>query len=481
MLISVSLFLLSFPATVQPQSPAVLERAFPLLTFSSPVDFQSAQDGSNRIFVVEQAGIIRVFLNSDATSSARVFLDISGLVSSGGETGLLGLAFHPMYELNGYFFVHYTRSTDSLRSIIARFTVTSNPDSASASSQLILLQVTQPYSNHNGGQLSFGPDGFLYIALGDGGSGGDPQNNAQNRSVLLGKILRIDVDAPQGGKNYGIPPTNPFKDNQSGFCEEIFAYGLRNPWRFSFDSPTGILWSGDVGQGAREEIDQIESGKNYGWRIMEGNICYNPPSGCDTTGLTLPVWDYGRSQGGSITGGYVYRGQAIANLYGRYVYGDFVSGRIWSLEYSGPGTAATMLLDSLGAYQLSTFGADEHGELYACSIAGTIHRFVPRQTTLARGEEAPQGSFHLFQNFPNPFNASTVIEYELPFAGNVQLEVFDPMGRSLMKPGAAWQDAGIHSMRWNAQGLASGLVFCRLTLSGREGIFAKTIPMLLLK
>ncbi|MCI0527719.1 MAG: PQQ-dependent sugar dehydrogenase, partial [Nitrospira sp.] len=273
----------------------LLQQAFPHLSFDRPLDLQHPGDGTDRIFIVTQPGIIYAFNNSADVTSAKVFLDISDRVISGDELGLLGLAFHPNYESNGYFYVNYT-TPNPLRSIIARYRVSSiDPDVADKNSELILLQINQPFSNHNGGQLAFGPDGYLYIALGDGGSGGDPQDNAQNRSVLLGKILRIDVNTPSDSPSYVIPRDNPFAGNTSGFKEEIYAYGLRNPWRFSFDLITGRLWAGDVGQGLWEEIDLIEKGKNYGWRMMEGNHCFDPPTNCNTSGLTPPIWEYGHN------------------------------------------------------------------------------------------------------------------------------------------------------------------------------------------
>lgn len=299
-----------------------LEIAFPNLTFARPVDLQHAGDGSDRLFIVEQAGVIRVFANTSSVATADTFLNIQNRVNdSGNEEGLLGLAFHPNFATNGYFYVNYTASNPR-RTVVARYRVSANPNRADANSEFVLLTVNQPYENHNGGQLAFGPDGYLYIGMGDGGSGGDPQNNGQDRRGLLGDMLRIDVDNPAGGLNYGIPPDNPFVGNTSGYREEIYAYGFRNPWRFSFDFVTGWLWVGDVGQGSREEIDIVEKGLNYGWRIMEGKICYSPSSGCDQTGLALPIWDYGRSSGASITGGYVYRGSRVAPLAGAYVYGD---------------------------------------------------------------------------------------------------------------------------------------------------------------
>ncbi|WP_296704664.1 PQQ-dependent sugar dehydrogenase, partial [Algoriphagus sp.] len=250
--------------------------AFPKLSFTRPVDFQHAGDNSNRVFVVEQRGVISVFQNDLETTEKTEFLKIENLVDdSGNEEGLLGLAFHPDYKSNGYFYVNYT-ATNPNRTVISRFSVSSsNPNQADGSSELVLLEFDQPFSNHNGGQISFGPDGYLYIAVGDGGSGGDPRGNGQNRKSLLGSILRIDIDRTEGSKNYAIPSDNPFANNNLGFKEEIYAYGLRNPWRFSFDSANGQLWVGDVGQNKYEEVDIIKKGGNYGWNSMEGFHCFN--------------------------------------------------------------------------------------------------------------------------------------------------------------------------------------------------------------
>ena len=483
-LILVTLWLCGWFVALAAGQPAVeLERAFPSLEFSSPVGLQSAHDGTNRIFIVEQDGVIKVFHNNDTVTTVRIFLDFRDSVTSGGETGLLGLAFHPQYETNGYFYINYTRQTDSLRTVVSRFSVsTSDPDSADPTSQQVLLRVTQPYSNHNGGDLAFGPDGFLYVALGDGGAGGDPQNNAQNRSVLLGKILRVNVDTSGGELPYGIPPDNPFAGNASGWREEIFAYGLRNPWRFSFDPVTGFLWCGDVGQGAREEIDLIANGNNYGWHIMEGMLCYSPSSGCDMTGLTLPVWDYDRASGGSITGGYVYRGQRLPDLVGYYVYGDFVSGRIWALEYGGPGSVTNVALDTTGAYSLSAFGIDEAGDLFCCTLGGEIFRFKSRAplTNIGRSR-LNTSSFGIFQNFPNPFNSSTAIGYDLPFNGRVNLTIFDPLGREIDVIVDEEQSSGRHGIHWTRTQISSGLFYCRLTLTGSGGSLSGTIPLLLVK
>ncbi|MBE9460473.1 PQQ-dependent sugar dehydrogenase [Dyadobacter subterraneus] len=342
--------------------------AFPALTFSSPVEIKAPADSSNRIFVVEQAGVIKVFDNNSAVSSSTTFLDIKSKVNSGGELGLLGLAFHPNFKTNGYFYVNYTKS-NPLQTVIARYKVNSaSGNSADASNETILLTYNQPYTNHKGGSLQFGKDGYLYISAGDGGSAGDPLNNAQNKKTFLGKILRIDVNATTKG-NYGIPADNPFVGNTEGFFEEIYAYGLRNPWKTSFDMGSDRFFAADVGQGNKEEINLITKGGNYGWKIKEGKDCYSPSSNCDATGLTEPVLDYGRADGDiSITGGYVYRGSTIASLAGKYIYGDYASGRIWALELDGNTAKTNSLLMKISG-TISTFGQDTRGEVYFANYA----------------------------------------------------------------------------------------------------------------
>jgi glucose/arabinose dehydrogenase len=290
--------------------------------------------------------------------------------------GLLGLTFHPNFSENGRFFVNYTARTGGLHSAISEFRVNGNPDQADARIERILLSVPQPYANHNGGDIAFGPDGMLYIALGDGGSGNDPHGNGQNLSALLGKILRIDVDRSEGKKAYGVPPDNPFaaRKNAAG---EVWAYGLRNPWRIAFDPATGGLFAGDVGQRAREEIDLIKKGGNYGWNVMEGTICtpgVNP--NCKSTGFEPPIIDYPRSEGTTVIGGRVYRGHAIPSLCGVYLYGDFGNGRIWGLRYdSGAVIEQQKLLES--GRSISAFGEDEQRELYVVDYAGEILKIVP--------------------------------------------------------------------------------------------------------
>lgn len=351
-----------------------VENAFPNLSFSSPLFLDHAGDGSNRLFVVERGGTIQVFENDASTSNATTFLDISDRLVSGGEQGLLGLAFHPDYENNGYFYVNYTDDSGG-NTVISRFEVSgSDPNQADPGSETIILQYDQPFGNHNGGHLSFGPDGYLYIASGDGGSGGDPENNAQRPETLLGNILRIDVDGTSNGNEYAIPPENPFVGNDQGYREEVFAYGLRNPWRFSFDSESGQLLAGDVGQNQYEEIDIVENGGNYGWNIMEGEHCYQASS-CDMSGLILPIWEYDHDVGRSITGGYVYRGPSLEGLTGRYIYGDFISGRIWALEFSDPENPTNIELIN-SDLSISSFGTDADDELYFCSFDGNIYQLV---------------------------------------------------------------------------------------------------------
>ena len=355
-----------------------LSPAFPALEFDMPVELTSPLDNSNRVFVVEQKGKIMSFANHADVKSAAVFLDIVKKVDSGGEKGLLGLAFHPDYKNNGFFYVNYTRSSP-LETIISRFKVSrSNAGSADPASEEILLRYSQPYSNHNGGKIAFGKDGYLYISAGDGGSGGDPHNNGQDLTSLLGKILRIDVNKSSDGKKYSIPADNPFSGKGKGYREEIFAYGLRNAWRFNFDDETGWLWAGDVGQNEIEEIDIVEKGGNYGWRIMEAEKCFKPQN-CNKENLILPIWSYrqGSGTGRSVTGGYVCHDKNLIGLEGKYVYGDFVSGNIWALSYSGKKALKNELVATLSD-GLSSFGEDEKKNLYVLAYnSGKVYQLQP--------------------------------------------------------------------------------------------------------
>lgn len=354
-----------------------LTEAFSRLTFDMPVELTSPEDGTDRIFVVEQKGVIQVFQNSPGAQKSTVFLDIEKQVHSGGEAGLLGLAFHPDYKTNGYFYLNYTSGTQ-LETIISRFKVSaSNPNVADPKSEMVLLRFSQPWDNHNGGKVAFGNDGFLYIATGDGGSWGDPANRAQNRKELLGKILRIDVNKPSATMKYGIPVNNPYKENKEGYREEVYAYGMRNPWRFSFDRVTGQLWAGDVGQNEFEEIDVIENGGNYGWRIMEADKCYRTKT-CNKAELKAPIFHYlqGSDTGKSITGGYVCRDKNLPGLTGKYIYGDFVTGNIWALTHRNNKAVKNELIAKISG-GLPSFGEDSKRNLYVISYnPGKVYRLT---------------------------------------------------------------------------------------------------------
>ncbi len=342
--------------------------------FTQPVHITHAGDGTGRIFVVERSGIIKII--EDDVVLGTPFLDIEDKVQTdGGEEGLLSVAFPPNYASDQHFYVYYTNNSSNL--IIARYGLSSAND-ADESSEQIILDIGHPtYRNHNGGQLAFGPnDGYLYIATGDGGGGGDPDENGQDLSTLLGKILRIDVETGDPA-TYFNPASNPFTSNAAQ-RDEIWAYGLRNPWRFSFDRQTGDLYLGDVGQGSYEEIDyqsaSSSGGENYGWNTMEGAHCYNSSS-CDQTGLTLPVAEYVNGSDCSVTGGYVYRGSSYPRMQGIYFYGDYCSGKIWGLQQNGSSWDNTLLLDT--SHFISTFGEDEAGNLYLTSYTtGEIYQIT---------------------------------------------------------------------------------------------------------
>ena len=353
-----------------------VRRVFPKLSFPRMVHLTHAGDGSGRLFLVLQPGRIMVFENDQDVESPATFLDIREKVNDrGNEEGLLGLAFDPEYVENGYFYVYYS-AEDPRRSILSRFSVRpDNPNAADPGSEKAILVVPQPFRNHNGGHVVFGPDGYLYVGLGDGGSGGDPRRNGQNLGTLLGSILRIDVRGLDSDETYRVPADNPFVGRE-GAREEIWAYGLRNPWRFNFDPETGDLWAADVGQNLFEEVDVIKPGLNYGWNLMEGFDCFQSRE-CDQSGLELPVTDYGREDGCSVTGGYVYRGSRLPSLHGAYVYGDFCSGKIWALRHDGDRvTEHLLLVDS--DLMIPAFGEDSDRELYVLSFDRKIYILEPR-------------------------------------------------------------------------------------------------------
>ncbi len=337
--------------------------------FSKPIFLTASPDETSHLFVVEQNG--KVLIVQDGKVLTTPFLDIHDKLSTGGERGLLGLAFHPKFSLNGRFFVNYTRREDRA-TVLAEFRAVPKANQA-FQKESILLIIPQPYGNHNGGMLAFGPDQFLYVGTGDGGSGGDPKNYGQNRNELLGKFLRIDVDQ---GSPYGIPSDNPFAKGQGR--PEIFAWGFRNPWRFSFDRETGELWAGDVGQNTWEEIDVVQKGKNYGWRLLEGRHCFNPKMQCrQLPSLVDPVTEYAHEQGRcSVTGGYVYRGTKIPDLVGTYIFGDFCSGEIWGYRND-----KAQILRSTNL-QIASFGEDQAGEMYVVGYGGEILRIVKKPETV---------------------------------------------------------------------------------------------------
>ena len=388
---------------------------------SSPLFVTNAHDGSNRLFIVERGGVIKVL--QPGSSTPTTFLNITPTVLSGNERGLLGLAFHPQYQINRRFFVNYTRQTDGALQVAEYHVSASDPNVADTAETIILTTPHPTNDNHNGGMIEFGPDGFLYIGLGDGGSSNDPPNNGQNINALLGKILRLDIDTPAGGLNYSSPASNPFFGATPG-RDEIYSYGHRNPWRYSFDRGTGQLVLGDVGQGAREEIDVVALGGNYGWRIMEGSICNpNLNGGVCTppTGHIPPISEYSHASGRcSITGGYVYRGVRSSLPTGTYVFADYCTGEIFS-RLPGLNTSP-VLLDT--ALNISSFGQDESAEIYVVGLGGTVDRIVnpsppPRNTI---GVYRPSGSIFYLRNTNAPGSPDLIVPFgasgDVPLAGD---------------------------------------------------------------
>lgn len=360
---------LTFPTDSQPPGTFQLVDAFPNLWFNDPVVLTHAGDGTDRLFVAELGGRIRVFNNDSGTMTTSLFLDLRPVVQTGGEAGLLGLAFDPDYTTNGFFYVRYETPTATPganhRSVVSRFQVfAGNPNLADAGSETVLLSFDNPYSNHNGGGLAFGMDGMLYVSIGDGGSQNDPNDLAQNLNSIFGKVLRIQSDG-------SIPADNPFVGAGGGVREEIWAYGFRNPWRFSFDRSNGNLWLGDVGQDSREEVDLVVAGGDYGWDTFEGTLDHENPGGTPISTTVEPVYEYDHSLGFSITGGYVYRGTASPSIIGDYLYADFVTGRVWALVWDG--SQAVFNEQILTVTNPSAFGEDEAGEVYICSFDGRIY------------------------------------------------------------------------------------------------------------
>ena len=422
---------------------------------TSPVCIVNA--GDSRLFVAEQRGFIRI-VSSTGIISTQPFLDITNRVVYGGERGLLGIAFHPNFKTNGYFYVNYIGTGDSTH--ISRFKVTGDENVANPQSELKLLTIFQPYQNHNGGDLEFGPNGYLYIGLGDGGSGGDPGNRAQNPKEFLGKMLRIDVDH---GNPYVIPPTNPFY-NSTTAKGEIWALGLRNPWRFSFDRLTGDLWIGDVGQDVFEEIDfqsvDSKGGENYGWRCYEGNQAYNS-SGCSSTNLmTFPIYTYTHGAECSITGGYVYRGSSSSPFYGSYFFADYCSDRIWTLHK----VSGNWVKEDFGQFtgnNFGTFGEDVSGQLYIAGIgSGTIFRINDLTTGITRNEN--QSDIKIFKT---PFSNKIKVEISSNKKSKMKIEVFDI--RAIKHYEVNTQET---EYNLNIGFLPAGIYFLKVTFEGKSQV-----------
>ncbi len=427
--------------------------------FSNPVDIQNA--GDDRLFIVEKNGVIKI-LNADATINPIPFLNISSLVSSGGERGLLGLAFHPDYSNNGFFFVNYTDNSGDTQ--ISRFSVDgSNPDIADPSSEFQIIDIDQPFTNHNGGCIAFGPDGYLYIGMGDGGSGGDPGNRAQTLSVLLGKLLRIDIDNTSGGNNYDIPPGNPFVGDPNAL-DEIWAYGLRNPWRFSFDSDTGDLWIGDVGQNTTEEIDHVastEAGLNYGWRCYEGSQPFNTAGCPPMSEMTFPVAEYPLPSGCfcSITGGYVYRGSVYSDISGLYFFADAGDGRIGTVD-----TDENLTFHGSFGGSWVSFGEDINSELYIADIGGSIYKIVGG--TLASPDI---NNSDLISMIPNP--ASDSLHISIKNNQISKIVILDLKGSIVFSE----KDLAITKKTIPVNNLAKGVYLVRITSQNGNSFVKKLV------
>lgn len=403
-IIATLLFLFSCSLCVQAQvneKPIDIEivPAFPDLEIPRPEDaphfrpivITHAKDGTNRIFLVSQQGVIYVMPNKQDVKTAEVFLDIEESVvyrDNKNEEGLLGLAFHPDYKTNGQLFVYYTTADEDQTSVVTRFTVSKdNPNKANPDSEVELMRISQPFWNHNGGSLEFGPDGFLYIGFGDGGKANDTLMNGQNVQTWLGSILRIDVNKEEKGRKYGIPADNPFASQKNSrnpvAMPEIYAYGLRNVWRLSFDHKTGLLYAADVGQNLWEEVNIIEKGGNYGWNLREGKHKFGPAGSEPRADLIEPIWEYDHKTGKSITGGQVYRGSKVPELAGYYIYADYVSGRFWALKYNADTGKAVENREIPKPpnqdFPIMTFGTDEMGEVYCGDAFGKMYRFQAKK------------------------------------------------------------------------------------------------------
>ncbi|MEL7168835.1 MAG: PQQ-dependent sugar dehydrogenase [Bacteroidota bacterium] len=477
-ILSLLLVLAASPAMAQ--DLYLTQEVFTEASFGFAVDLQHDNADPDRLYLVEQQGRIVTFSRSGDGSDAAPFLDIRERVFAGGELGLLGLAFHPDYADNGRFFVYYT-TPSPIRTIVAEYARSAgDPTAADPASERVLLSVAQPFQNHNAGQIAFGPDGLFYIALGDGGLGGDPEENGEDPTTLLGSILRIDVDNVPAGAPYGIPEDNPFAPTDGLERDEIYAYGLRNPWRFSFDPVTDYLWTADVGQNAFEEINRVVNGGNYGWDRKEGFACYEPSRNCDFEGQVDPVFVYahGDDTGFSVTGGHVYRGPTNGGLVGRYIYGDYVTGNVWALDVRNLDEVSNARIASVP--NPTSFGVDADNELYVLSSPfgsprAQVFQFVRNPTTTEEDGLAGR-AIALDLQGPNPFRGATTLRVETAAAGRATLQVFDVLGRPVatLLNATPMQPGQVVEARFEARGLPAGLYFARLDL-GSERVTRRLI------
>jgi glucose/arabinose dehydrogenase len=444
-----------------------LQNAFPSLpAFSYPVDLQDPMDGTDRLFMVEHPGRIWVFNHDPAVNTRTLFLDLTANINNTWDCGLLGLAFDPDYENNGVFYAYYTPA-GAVRARLSRFHVSANPNVADPASEQPLFEIPQVTFCHKAGCLVFGPDGYLYITVGEDCSG----TPAQDLTSLKGKLLRIDVNV-ESPDTYTIPPDNPFVGNPNGWREEIYAYGFRNPWQFSIDPETERIWLGDVGEAKWEEVNIIKKGRNYGWIKMEGFECYPNPAACDTAGrnivLPITVFPHGSEMGESVTGGYVYRGHTLPRLWGKYIYGDYVNGVIWALSYDGVTATNDEIYNVPPTKYISTFAVDKDDEVYVVSLYGYIYRMIDVVTTGVGGSvpTVPE-----LTGGPNPFQSSTTWTFDVPAGDAARIEVYDVRGRRVrVLASSASSDA--RSVTWSGtddagQELASGVYFARLLIEGR--------------
>ncbi len=463
----------------------VLQPVFSNLpAFSSPTELQTMPDGTGRMIVLEQRGRLWIFDNTPTVSTRRLFFDGRTVVTQNGcEAGLLGCAFHPDYANNHFVYLSYDTGSDPIwYSQIVRYQVsTTNPDSIIPSSAHIILTFEQDgLCNHKGGCLRFGPDGYLYASFGDGGGGGDPFKHGQDRSVFFGKILRLDVDHEAGGNNYAIPADNPFTNNTQGFKKEIFCYGMRNTWKFSFDKPTGKLWAGDVGQDAFEEIDILTNGGNYGWNIMEGYHCYpNSDFSCDSTGMIPPIWEYPHPNGDSraITGGFVYHGTALPSLAGKYVYGDYVIGTLWALTDNGSSPATNeLLVDGEGAnISISSLGEDQAGEIYG--IGNNNGKIYKLTSTAGVGNNSSHIKFALNadRTYLDASHLTTYIHFTIPENQHVTMTLIDEKGNEIRKMLDREMELGEQSLQLNMSSFTNGIYFVQFAGSTGTKVLKLTV------